>query len=636
MSKLPVITRGTFKSGKPGGVRMLPADDYDRWFPGQRFKRGPKKRGIPVPPGDVLKYQRPLILRLSRKPPTEGSREKPEWIQILEEHYGKKGKALVKAVRKDTRADAVVAVYRNQSVEAVFFKDLGGQDIEDLVPAKIVKDIGDDGYEKEYLEKLYKVNLSEIVVQTQNEEKRDDLEQKLFGKSLKDSDYLRLAGATGFKSFSKITINFGDEDTYIEGREDMITIEIHGDYIDEMHRMIYKERNGDLVLENDIFVLKNSAPDSEGQRVLYSQALAAREQGFARIKCSAARTTSPMPIPSSLSQQERLYDLQEMLRKMPDPNVVYEEISKAIDGVQKVEMAEREIRNAILELKSISLEAYRYLDNFRHVRSIGAERQLLKRGQSSPQSWKGIINQALVTPVPEEWVDADQPVTLVDFLAEEYEVLNLEVFEALMKLPSISSLLEMWLSVSDRGSKGIRERIDRMQATLDEKDQINLELQNVEAAITAAKQYEKENDIQHLVGYYVWARLGYNATLDQILDVLSSEQRERFLILEKRNAPLSALTMHDLMMTQEGRDWWRAKGFEWKATFDVRPKSKDMKVLETYMKAKAESKGKSFQEWAKRQAFSIDLFDEYLLDRVWDQIASEERVVMNVMRRAAL
>ncbi len=50
--------------------------------------------------------------------------------------------------------------------------------------------------------------------------------------------------------------------------------------------------------------------------------------------------------------------------------------------------------------------------------------------------------------------------------------------------------------------------------------------------------------------------------------------------------PRERLVVSDLRATKEGRDWWKANGTTFEATFDPRPGSRSMQLLDAYMKEK--------------------------------------------------
>ncbi len=131
-------------------------------------------------------------------------------------------------------------------------------------------------------------------------------------------------------------------------------------------------------------------------------------------------------------------------------------------------------------------------------------------------------------------------------------------------------------------------------------------------ATTAAKAGIKQIDLfaagsdgDEENGYYTWARLGADASIPRPL---------------KKKAQKSGLGavefVSDLMVTPEGRAWWKKNGSALNMTFELRSDSTSMKVLEAYVKEKA----------SKKKSMSVlgDI-DEELLDKIWDRIAAERR-----------
>jgi SPP1 gp7 family putative phage head morphogenesis protein len=74
-----------------------------------------------------------------------------------------------------------------------------------------------------------------------------------------------------------------------------------------------------------------------------------------------------------------------------------------------------------------------------------------------------------------------------------------------------------------------------------------------------------------LVGYYTWARLGYDG------QVQNASLRERFGIQ----------TVQELMAKPGGREAWKAEGHSFGGTFDLTDRSTSMRVLEAYLEETA-------------------------------------------------
>jgi len=73
-----------------------------------------------------------------------------------------------------------------------------------------------------------------------------------------------------------------------------------------------------------------------------------------------------------------------------------------------------------------------------------------------------------------------------------------------------------------------------------------------------------------LIGYYVWARFGFDAPLDE------ADLRR----LPRKYA--QARTLNDLMLLG-GHKWWKRHGTERNMSFDLRPDSSSMRVLTAYL-----------------------------------------------------
>ena len=79
-------------------------------------------------------------------------------------------------------------------------------------------------------------------------------------------------------------------------------------------------------------------------------------------------------------------------------------------------------------------------------------------------------------------------------------------------------------------------------------------------------------------GWYLWVRAGFQADLDAA---------ERALLAgEAAPALRAAQTLHDLMRTQEGVDWWRSHGRGRQVEFDLAPASAHWDILNLYLAEK--------------------------------------------------
>jgi len=79
-------------------------------------------------------------------------------------------------------------------------------------------------------------------------------------------------------------------------------------------------------------------------------------------------------------------------------------------------------------------------------------------------------------------------------------------------------------------------------------------------------------------GSWTWARMGYDGEIPDPS------------IRRGGKPPNGAKTMHDLMSTQEGTDWWRANAESFSGTFDLREGSTSRRVLAEYGRLKREKR----------------------------------------------
>jgi hypothetical protein len=117
-------------------------------------------------------------------------------------------------------------------------------------------------------------------------------------------------------------------------------------------------------------------------------------------------------------------------------------------------------------------------------------------------------------------------------------------------------------------------------------------------------------------GYYTWARFGYNAHFD------ASEYG--FSRGEMPASVRNARTLHGVMRTQEGRDWWRENGGGFGGVFNLHPGSTSMRVWNKYKR----ERGLKLAE-PGRVTFARDIDwtdeDEQATNRAWDEIDAEMR-----------
>lgn len=96
-------------------------------------------------------------------------------------------------------------------------------------------------------------------------------------------------------------------------------------------------------------------------------------------------------------------------------------------------------------------------------------------------------------------------------------------------------------------------------------------------------------------GYYTWARFGYDTELS---DHFRSRIRGRAVKFfagkgidpqeaeQKAQALAGAKTVQDLMASEDGREFWKAKGYMTSMSFDLTPGSKSVQVLNAYLEGK--------------------------------------------------
>ncbi|MCI0333543.1 MAG: 2'-5' RNA ligase family protein [Planctomycetes bacterium] len=100
----------------------------------------------------------------------------------------------------------------------------------------------------------------------------------------------------------------------------------------------------------------------------------------------------------------------------------------------------------------------------------------------------------------------------------------------------------------------------------------------------AAKMNPRDTSKPHN-GYYTWPRLGFDQDLDD-----PDIPREDFRVFAEAQKKFpGAKSIHDVMATKEGRDWWKGNGTDlYAARFDLDEGSRSLQILESYMDERAQ------------------------------------------------
>ena len=156
------------------------------------------------------------------------------------------------------------------------------------------------------------------------------------------------------------------------------------------------------------------------------------------------------------------------------------------------------------------------------------------------------------------------------------------------------------------------------------------------------------NEMSNDLGYYAWARLGYDGDVRQVIDARKEGTDEEFATIADFYTRFGDVKkVSEMMMTEERRDWWKRFGGGFDARFDLHPKSRARRVLAAYIAERAVlSDPSTSKQWL------TDLFDlrqhvlkgqqlngpngrgevadrftpeeEAILDQIWDRIATED------------
>ena len=142
----------------------------------------------------------------------------------------------------------------------------------------------------------------------------------------------------------------------------------------------------------------------------------------------------------------------------------------------------------------------------------------------------------------------------------------------------------------------------------------------------------------HLGGYYTWARLGFEGKIDSLMKARAqskSPELEAIAADFARKFP-GVKTVSKLMMTEEGRTWWKKNGGYFEGTFDLKAGSRSQQILTEYLKETGgETKQKTLSDapddsWLDETVDGCENpdpltpEDERILDEIWDRIALKE------------
>jgi GNAT superfamily N-acetyltransferase len=88
-------------------------------------------------------------------------------------------------------------------------------------------------------------------------------------------------------------------------------------------------------------------------------------------------------------------------------------------------------------------------------------------------------------------------------------------------------------------------------------------------------------------GYYTWPRFGYDAKLEHARIDIPGTPLSRPITDFLPESLSGATRVSDLMMTAEGRAWWKANGVEMNMTFDLKEGSRSRAIWDAYQLEKA-------------------------------------------------
>ncbi len=95
-----------------------------------------------------------------------------------------------------------------------------------------------------------------------------------------------------------------------------------------------------------------------------------------------------------------------------------------------------------------------------------------------------------------------------------------------------------------------------------------------------------------LVGYYAWARFGFDAPIDVLMNqrMENGTHDERASALDFQSRFPGVTQVSEMMLTKERRDWWKDYGGSFEATFDLGKSSTSFQTFAGYSQEIAETK----------------------------------------------
>lgn len=155
-----------------------------------------------------------------------------------------------------------------------------------------------------------------------------------------------------------------------------------------------------------------------------------------------------------------------------------------------------------------------------------------------------------------------------------------------IKNPMFEKPIQIFLDKEDDGSLFITfHRFDKIQNTVP-----SLGTKMMQHIVTtarnmninkivcgAARAMYKNGKLVEVNGYYSWPRMGFDASIETVEQVLNDYDVE----LPKRFS--TCKTLNEIMRTKDGRDFWKKNGQDIDLTFSLEDNSPNIKFLNNYL-----------------------------------------------------
>lgn len=209
--------------------------------------------------------------------------------------------------------------------------------------------------------------------------------------------------------------------------------------------------------------------------------------------------------------------------------------------------------------------------------------------------------------------------------------------------------------VPDKQGHGIGTRVLAQQVQAASR----LDFRKIEVdALGEGQKLHHESDENSIIGYYTWARLGFDGRIDHLMRerLYEGTESQRQSAIQFFRLYPKVKYVSELMENEVDREWWKDFGRDFQGTFILRHDSKSRRILDRYLQEKQEERLKSLPlgdpllrgfdhvetdippvirddrtatapslaaEFIGELPDQLTAEDEMILDRIWDEIGKQ-------------